>query len=228
MSLCIKLLPICVLAVTLSGAVKTYSTYNAKTIKPVSIPSTNGFDMLITDDMLVNTYYNWAQTLRFFDAFPGCILTYQERSDIYNAAKRWHINIIALVTKIECESSIITWGCGKSAKYDYRKTWCLGAGMYTTINSNGRIIKPYAGFQRQVDHGAYTLRRHYNAWTNGMMVRINEGMYNVKPRNAATYALYRYTPFHGTWEENGVVCGGNEYTVLCYKRMKKIWEDVNK
>jgi hypothetical protein len=192
------------------------------------MPSTNGFDMLITDDQLVNTYYNMAQTIRFLGSYKGSLLTAQEKVDIYNAAKRWHINILALCAKIELESAIISWGCGYSATYEYRKKWCLGAGMYTTMNSNGHIIKPYVGYTKQLDHGAYTLRRHYNAWTNGARVRINEGMLYVTPRNAATYALYCYTPYHGTWRENGVVCSGQETFKIMYERMKKRWEEVNK
>jgi hypothetical protein len=210
------------------GIVQKYSTYDPKKIVAIHIPLTNGFDMLITDDMLVNSMYNWAQTMRFFESYKGNILTIDERILIFNTAKKYHLNILALCTRIELESGIIAWGQGHSPLYEYRKKWCLGAGMYETIISNGVHIKPWVGFQRQLERGASCLRNNFNAWVPGMKLKINEGTLVVQPRNAATYALYRYAPYWGTWRENGVVCSGQEYFIVVYRRMKNRWDEVNK
>lgn len=103
------------------------------------------------------------------------------------ASKRHYIDPRLLIVSLQREKSIIRrpnlpqkvmeWACGVGA-WDGDREW----------------DPKYKGFGRQIDSAAETYKNRFNGFTKGEEMRVDFNKAVVTPENAATYALYVYTP----------------------------------
>ncbi len=123
---------------------------------------------------------------------------------IYDAAKEADVNPQLIMARLQVEQGLIS---RTAAVGEHSLDWALGVGA----TDKGRI-EEYRGFGNQVAGAAQTLRRLYDEYEPGdedhSTVGINYGDDTIKPENAATYALFRYTP-HTIDTELGKTGGGN-------------------
>lgn len=206
-----------------------YSTYNEKAIKnikPINEKEIHKYgSLIITDKDFINTNFKLEDVIIFIrKVFPNNKFSDEEIGLIFNAAKKNNISVLFLMVKIESESSLMSNVNVPEELYEKRKNWCLGAAMYYTIKTNeGKIIKPWKGFENQINKGARCLRYWYDYYEPGKSVLINLNKVRIHPKNAATYALYKYTPFYSTFMENGALCDGNELVRILMNNYKLLW-----
>jgi len=108
---------------------------------------------------------------------------------IYQASKRHQINPQVIITLIQKEQTLVTQQAKKPSQFD----WATGFGCL----DNRSPIKKFAGFSLQVDKAAWRLRYYLeHPWefpiAKGRTTYISGIL--VTPKNAATAALYNYTP----------------------------------
>jgi len=120
---------------------------------------------------------------------------------IYYAALSEGINPKVLLVKLQKEQGLITARHASKKKLD----WALGVGCY----DSGRWNEKYRGFEKQIRYAARILRKHYDIANqklqNQRYIRLNIDGKQVYVKNAATYALYLYTPhFHGNRLFHGI------------------------
>jgi hypothetical protein len=183
-----------------------------------------GAEKIIDDYDFTNCNFRSGAVKRFLSMFPKNKFSPEESDYIEITCAAHSISPLIILTKLETENNLVT--CNQITNYEYRKRWALGCAMYTTINSNGVIIKPYAGFEKQIYTACKKLRDHFNSWRDGDIVYLNLDTIAVLPINAATYALHKYTPFWGEHRENGAHCSGNESFIVVFNNFKKIWKSV--
>ncbi len=78
----------------------------------------------------------------------------------------------------------------RRALSQHKMDWIMGVGCY----EDGRRLKQYKGFARQITSAGKIYRKHYDNWFEGKVVSVNFGRKTLIPRNAGTYSLYRYNP----------------------------------
>jgi len=115
---------------------------------------------------------------------------------IYDAAQAYSINPITILTTIQKEEGLI-YGTYAKRLIQIRMDWAMGYG-YT----DSAILSKYKGFAKQIDNGAWQLRRNYDYWAaNGSAWNVGKTMSidstSVRFANRCTSALYRYTPHLG-------------------------------
>jgi hypothetical protein len=122
---------------------------------------------------------------------------------VIEAAQTHDVNPIVLLARMQVETSLVS----KTAKPTQRLIdRALGCGC----PDGGSCNTAYSGLQKQLDCGARTLRRWYDAsidgtgqWRKGV-ARNTLDPKRVTPANHATATLYAYTPWvlvgrGGTW-----------------------------
>ncbi len=129
----------------------------------------------------------------FLDKQPGILATYRTRDHtgavrsaaemIAEAAAAWRISPKVLLVKLQKEQSLLQ----KSRPSQNALDWALGVGK-----TDSRTITKYRGFGNQVWYGAKSLDTNTRPWHAGISRSIDGSV--VKPTNAATYSLYKYTP----------------------------------
>ena len=200
---------------------KEYSTYSNKAHKIVKSIPLAGAEFIISDALAVGTDYTFDDVVEFMGSFDHPF-ELSELAMIYNACQYSGIHFLYFATKIQMESSLITNPDKLEGRLlRYRKRWVLGYDMYRTLPGGA---KPSGGLSSQVYGAAACLRKHIDEYCPGKTVSINLGRDKIRPANAATYALYRYTPFWGKTKENGAVCSGNEIFRPTYKYFLKYWK----
>lgn len=108
---------------------------------------------------------------------------------IFEASQRHKINPQVLITLIQKEQTLITQQAQKSSQFD----WATG---FACPDGRGPIEK-FKGFARQIDRAAWRLRYYLEyPWEfpigKGRTAYIDKTY--LTPKNAATAALYNYTP----------------------------------
>jgi len=115
---------------------------------------------------------------------------------IYGAAKENGLNPYVILAMIQKEEGLITGTHSKSLS-QVRLDWAMGYG-YT----DSEIMGEHKGFTKQVENGAWQLKRNYSYWaSNGSRWNVGKTMVidgkTVKFGNRCTSAQYRYTPHLG-------------------------------
>lgn len=114
---------------------------------------------------------------------------------IYDAARNERISPVTILAMIQKEQSLV-YATGYN---QYKLDWAMGYG----VPDSGDRNYAYQGFTKQIDSGAWQLRRNYDYWAaNGSAWNVGKTM-NIDGRavrfaNRCTSALYRYTPHLGT------------------------------
>lgn len=204
------------------GTERAFSTYSRNSHRLIKSFPTNGFDNIISDSDFTNLDYTLKNVEDFIATFPGNLFKKNQIRHIYSSCKSNRINVIVILAKLETENNLITWGVGENDLFFYRMRWALGCGMYASIERDGKIIKPNAGFETQISLAANKLSSWFYGFQSGDSVLINLNEVRVHPKNGGTYALYKYTPFWGEFEENGAHCSGNERYMIIFNRYKQL------
>jgi len=206
-----------------------YSTYSKKAHKKNREIPFDGSDYLIGNNEFTDSDFTLNKTKKFIKKyFQFNIWTDEEIEIIYTAAKLRKISIILFLTKIECESGLLSnyRRLKKDNKrYQQLMRWILGYGMYTSVRlKDGSVWKPNGGFKKQIYGGARCLRYWFDVYRPGMYNSVNLGERKIYSKNAATFSLYKYTPFWGKFSENGTKCAGNEKTKQIFYYYKSLWK----
>jgi len=105
---------------------------------------------------------------------------------IADAAVAWRVSPKVILVVLQKEQSLIN-GSGSQ----YALDWAMGCGKM-----DSGTLSQYKGFGNQVWGGARALNHNRANWHAGISLTIDKAP--VRPSNAATFTLYRYTPhFHG-------------------------------
>ena len=105
---------------------------------------------------------------------------------IADAAVAWSVSPKVILVTLQKEQSLINGGSGQ-----YGLDWAMGCGKM-----DSGTLSQYKGFGNQIWGGARALNHNRSGWHAGISLTIDKAA--VRPSNAATFTLYRYTPhFHG-------------------------------
>ena len=117
---------------------------------------------------------------------------------IKKAADASKVNPLVLLATLQKEKGLVQ---TKKAITQRQLDWACGVGAY----DGGTFNNKYKGFAKQISSAASTYKKLYDGGVQ--TVRINYGASSVTPLNAATTAVYRYTPhsdgaklFHTVYE----------------------------
>lgn len=130
---------------------------------------------------------------------------------IADSARSNGLNPFVILATIQKEESLVD----SNTNFDYRVNWAMGYGICDSCSPDDPDIQKYYGFTKQIDNGAWQLKRNYSYWaSNGSDWNVGKTMnidgLNVRFSNRATSALFRYTPH----------LPGNENFVNIYNRYK--------
>ena len=152
-------------------------------------------DYLISDHSLTNTNtMSVAQIQSFLDSKNSCLARPYRGSTpaqmIYDAAQKYGINPQVLLARLQCEQGLIS----KTSASQHKLDWALGVGCYDSGNWNQR----YKGLDKQIEFAAATYRRHFDnakeRLDRGETINMTIDDQNVRVKNAASYAFYKYCP----------------------------------
>ncbi len=132
---------------------------------------------------------------------------------IFDASREAGLNPFVLLATLEKESSLIT-------RQKQPKERLLAASMGYGYTDGGRYTAGAKSFRRQVNKGAELLARLFKeaqSQTFPMKFKADYGKHNVQLNNAATLALFQYTPH--TVDTGLKVVGGGNY------RFRKVLEE---
>ena len=157
---------------------------------------------LCTDSGFTNAYALNDTGIQDFLAVRGSFLAgYSENGRtaaqiIGNAARSNGLNPLAILATLQKEQSLTYMHAYNQGSLD----WAMGYGATDSVT-----YTQYAGFNTQVDYGAWQLMKNYNGWAvNGSDWNVGKTMNfdgtNVTFANRCTSSLYRYTPhLHGNY-----------------------------
>lgn len=176
----------------------------------------NGFndEYVVSDHTLTDSGSLSVSQIQSFLEYKGSVLAkpYNGSSPakmIYNAAKKYGISPKVLLTRLQCEQSLISAKTASRKKLD----WALGVGCYDSGNWNQK----YKGFDKQIEYAASTYRRHYdNAASmlkSGKRLNMRIDGKRIQVKNAASYAFYKYCPHFA----------GNKLFIDVWNGYKKHW-----
>lgn len=132
---------------------------------------------------------------------------------IYESSQKYGINPVVMLATMQKEQGLINIRSdAKDVNSKIEKAF--GCGVSGDKNKD---LTPYLGFDKQVECAASTLRKWYDDGLTKVPTKmpVNSGAINQKVDNAATYSLYKYTPYTST--KNG---GGNLLFFDVYKKIK--------
>jgi hypothetical protein len=185
--------------------------------------------MLITDEQfLLPKVSNYAGVLSVVEticsSYPNNKLTRYHKKIIAGSSIHYTLHPVLLLSKMEAEHSLITECvnlCGFT--YQHRLDICMGYGLSAfTKDSTGNNVYKYGGYYTQVTGSAYTLKYWFDRWKPGMKIKIcvryNTYEYIV-PENAATFALYKYTPHYAEFLNDGHKNMGNAIFPAIYRKL---------
>lgn len=181
--------------------------------KADGLPATFDQNMVLTDALLTDSLAMSVDDVQTFfekNAYGTRSWLASYRVDgmsaaemVVEAAVAHEINPIVLIARMQVETSLVSKTTAPSQRLLDR---ALGCGC----PDGGTCNPSYSGLHRQLDCGAKTLRRWYDAsidgsgeWLRGRTKRSLDGR-SVTPVSHATATLYAYTPWvlvgsGGTW-----------------------------
>ncbi|MGM0600258.1 MAG: LysM peptidoglycan-binding domain-containing protein [Candidatus Rifleibacteriota bacterium] len=152
-------------------------------------------DYLISDRSLTNkNTMTIAQIQSFLDSKNSSLARPYRGSTpaqmIYDAAHKYGINPQVLLTRLQCEQGLIS----KTSASQHKLDWALGVGCYDSGNWNQK----FKGLDKQIEFAAATYRRHFDnakaRLDRGEAINMTIDGQNVRIKNAASYAFYKYCP----------------------------------
>ncbi|MBF0498644.1 MAG: LysM peptidoglycan-binding domain-containing protein [Candidatus Riflebacteria bacterium] len=152
-------------------------------------------DFLISDHTFTDTNtMTVAQIQAFLEKKGSCLAQPYRGSSpaqmIYDAAKKIGINPQVILTRLQCEQSLIS----KKSATEKELDWALGVGAYDGGNWN----QNFKGFDKQIEGAAATYKRHYldakAKLDRGESLTMKIDGTTIDVKNAATYSFYQYCP----------------------------------
>jgi uncharacterized protein YvpB len=191
----------------LKTTIAATSTHTAATTMWQTVAVTTGFvpNYLITDVNFTAVDSLTAPAIQSFLSARNTALATYETADhlgvtrsastiIWQAAHAWSVSPKVILVTLQKEQSLLTTLQPSAGAL----MWAMGCGVPDTGGPNTF----YASFGKQVWYGAASLHNAALNWSAGSTKVCGDG--TVQPADAATYALYTYTPWIGI---NG---GGNK------------------
>ncbi len=134
---------------------------------------------------------------------------------LYAAGKYYGISPKYLIILLQKEQTLITTKTPTQRQYD----WATGYGVCDSCSKDDPSIQKYKGYFNQVNWAAKRVRESYLAdisargytisgWGPGITKMTRDGI-SVTPANAATAALYTYTPWVGKFAGGDERWGGS-------------------
>ncbi len=118
---------------------------------------------------------------------------------ISEACTYWNINPKLMLATLQKEESLLTTSDSQNAA---RLKKAVGCGVYGVDPKTGATKNRYPGFGNQIWNAArvYSTYEIVYKWGPGMKVTVtllsNGTTTTIKPKNASTFALYKYTPYY--------------------------------
>jgi len=102
---------------------------------------------------------------------------------IEEAALAWNVSPKVILVTLQKEQSLLS----RRNPEQHALDWAMGCGKM-----DSRTLPQFKGFGKQIWHGARILDRNTSSFRPGIELRISGSV--VRPTNASTHTLYRYTP----------------------------------
>lgn len=172
-------------------------------------------ELLISNYAFTNQDWTAGQIHRFVRTFEKCQITDKQVDTIVAACRKTRLSIWMILAQIQKESSLIL--NEANCTYRLREGRAMGYDCGTVgTNIDGDPVGRFHGFDNQIRKGTACLRRHYDAFQEGQKIDVYSYEKTLRPRNAATYALYAYTPFYGEAFPHGAISVGNRRFMACW------------
>jgi hypothetical protein len=173
-------------------------------------------EFLIHDYDFTNQDYTEETAIKFCNSFQNNSLTTNDIKKIVWCCKRFKINIVFVFAKMQMESGIIDRLNTNNAISDL-KNKIMGYGISEDAKNKKTV---YRTFNKQIYYSIKRFRYFFDEWSPGKQKYLIDLKRNIIPMNAATWALYRYTPFYDNHKKYGWKSGGNRTFILIYERFK--------
>jgi len=156
---------------------------------------TQNYKKLISDEQFTDQNWNDSDIFKFIHSFPNNKMTDSQIKHLIKECRRTKINIWVAMAQIQKESSLIV----NNTSFDY--TWRVNAAMgyaaavIKTLEDGTRITANY-GFEIQITKGLDCMRKWFDHYEPEATITLLSYEGAIKPANAASYSLYKYTPFY--------------------------------
>lgn len=149
---------------------------------------------LVTNEFFRDSsYINEQQIADLLRRKNSCLKTTGIEKTIVQSAETYNINPVLLLARLQVEQSLL------EKKNASPRT--LKKGMGYGVFDNGKKL-PSSSIHSQIRNAAECLSEHYNSFVPGVEIKVDYGKRKIAPRDAATHALYRYTPHTSGYELN--------------------------
>ena len=186
-----------------------------------------GQTFLMSDYDLTNQNYTMGRVYRFCKSYKNNPLDYGEIVTIVRYCHIYKLHPIPVLAKLQLESDLVV-RASTNKTIAYLKYRAMGYGLFKNFRRDGKKFYTYGGYQIQVYFALKTIRKLFDEYRPGLKVNVLEKGIKIVPDNAATYALYRYTPFYDqhniyNWKIKAI---GNRGYIKIYKSFMKKWEGI--
>ena len=173
------------------------------------------YSYLITDKEFTDSSYLTQEQVQKFLEQKKSVLSYKIKEKLFSeeiikVSKKYQINPLLLLARAQVEQGLVS---AKQADEE-KISKIMGYGCF----DNGKTFESSLGFIEQIENSARILRKHYDSFNNNKgAIELDNGKTKIMPKNGATWALLKYTP----WTENG----GNQLFRKVYDSYKKELEN---
>jgi hypothetical protein len=188
--------------------------------------SQQNMNYILSDSQFTNENWTTEQVYRFVKSWPNNKFTDYDIDLIANTCKTYGIHPLIVFIKMEQEQNLVR--NNSVAPYTKRRFRAMAYGLSIKKYINGKKIYVHGGFTKQVTRGVKLLRKAFDQWKEGMSIEIDFGEHVARPTNAATWSLYVYTPFYGTYKNYGTPCTGNSLLIHLDKLFRDRWNSIIK
>lgn len=166
------------------------------------------FTNQIQDEIIYNLFETWTNTL----------LSAEDLILIIKTSREAGINPLVSLAKMQSETDVVLNRI--PGREQWRRDRAMGYGMYLHYHTNGMKIYKYGGFSNQVINAIPRLRQLFDYYKPGQAKLLLCTDEFIIPENAATMALFRYTPFYGVHSRYGIEQAGNILFVMIFEEFK--------
>ena len=157
------------------------------------VPYTN--TLVIPDSFMLLDHWDQAfSTEAFLQQRGGAIKNFVDKKSnckasvlIDDAARNHGIDPKLLIASLQREKGLVRRPDLKQKDMD----WACGVGAW---DGKRKWDERYKGFERQINSCAKTYHNRFKGFSKGEVLTLDYGETELVPENAATYALYVYTP----------------------------------
>jgi hypothetical protein len=183
---------------------------------------------ILSDYDYTNQDYTFQQVWRFVKSYKNTALNYDDVETIVRYCHVFKISPILALGRLQFESDLLVMS-QKHKSIKWLKHRAMGYGLYIHIRRDGVKMYKWGGFDIQAYKGIELMRKAFDRYDGTKIVQVKDLKRKVKPKNAATYAMYYYTPFYGRhniydWKNPAI--GVSAFETLI-PSLKKRWKLIN-